>query len=367
MSLPVAPRLLLVLAPAALLALPGPARGQCTLTYRGGPVVSRLRVVQVDWGSNPVSYADQLPAFYTAVLDSPFMDLLTQYDTAGLSGGTNQQITRGSFVGRYTITPGHTGTTVDDVDVQAELVAQIAAGHLPAPEYDAQGKPVTAYLVEFPASVTITLQGAASCVSFCSYHSSFTSGGKPIYYGVHPDVASGGCATGCGAGPAALDDATTVHSHNLAEVVTDPDIGDNALAWYSDGSNCGEIGDICNQQTALLAGYTVQKEWSDKDAACVAQPSATVPICDGTNAASCRPCVAADDGRAGGCTGTQSTCDLAAASATYGRCIAPAAASSHGGGGCASGGDPALAGLLLAGLALWRARRRDRGGASARR
>jgi MYXO-CTERM domain-containing protein len=348
-----APRSLLRLAPFALLALPAHAWGQCTLTYQGGPVVSSLRVVQVEWGTNPVSYADQLPAFYGAVLNSPYMDLMVQYDTSG------QQITRGAFVGRFTITPSVTASTVDDAQVQAELAAQIAAGHLPAPQYDAQGHATTVYMIEFPSSVTITLQGGASCQVFCSYHSSFTSGGKLVLYGVHPDVGAGGCAGGCGTGTP-FENATTVHSHNIAEVVTDPDVGNNDLGWYSNGVSCGEIGDICNQKTASLVGYTVQKEWSNKDSACVAQASTPVPICDGTNAASCRPCVAADAGQASGCTGAKSSCDLSASSATYGQCIAPPAAPSHGGGGggCASGGDPALAGLLLAGLALLRARRR---------
>lgn len=351
MSRPLAPRSVPASVLLALVALPAPARGAgCTLTYRGGPVVSSLHVVQVEWGANVPSYAAQLPAFYGAVLNSPFLDLLVQYDTPG------QQITRGVFAGRYAITPSVTGTTVTDAQVQAELVAQIAAGRLPAPQYDAQGHPTTVYMIEFPSSVTITLQGASSCQAFCSYHSSFTSGGKLVLYGVHPDVGSGGCAGGCGTGTA-LDDATMVHSHNIAEVVTDPDVGNNDIAWYDD--TCGEIGDICNQQPASLAGYTVQKEWSNRDAACVAQPSTPVPICDGTNASSCRPCIASDDGVAGGCTGATPTCDVSATSATYGRCVAAATPPSHkSSGGCASGGGAGVPGLLLAGLALLRRVRR---------
>ncbi len=353
MTNPTTPRSLLLLAPLLLAALPAPASAAgCTLTYRGGPVVSSLRVVQVEWGASAPGYAAQLPAFYSAVLNSPFMDLLVQYDTS------SQQITRGSFVGRYAITPSVTATTVDDTQVQAELAAQIAAGHLPAPQYDAQGRPTTVYLIEFPTSVTITLQGSSSCVSFCSYHSSFTSGGKTLLYGVHPDVGAGPCAGGCGTG-AALDNATMVHSHNIAEVVTDPAVGNNSIAWYDD--TCGEIGDICNQQTATLGGYTVQKEWSNKDNACLAQASTAVPICDGTNATSCRPCVAADEGQAAGCTGATPSCDLTATSATYGRCVAAAAVpppAHKSSGGCASGGGAGLVGLLLAGLGLRRARRR---------
>jgi len=356
-----APRSLTLLAPIALLSMAPPARGQCTvktLTYRGGPVVSSLQVVQVEWGPGVASYASQLPAFYSAVLNSPFMDLLVQYDPTGASA---QQITRGSFVGRYAITPSVTSTSVDDTQVQAELTAQIAAGHLPAPAYDAQSRPLTVYMIEFPSTVTIALQGSYSCQQFCSYHSSFTStpGAKLVLYGVHPDVGAGGCAMGCGTGTA-LQNATTTHSHNIAEVVTDPAIGNNNIGWYND--TCGEIGDICNGQTTSLDGYTVQEEWSNKDAACLAQPSAPVPICDGTNASSCRPCVTVDAGPAGGCTGATPSCDLSAASATYGRCIAaaPPPSSSGGGhgGGCTTGSGAGLAGLLLAGLALRRTRRR---------
>ncbi len=345
-----APRSLpLLLALSLLAGAPGRARAACTLSYGGGPLVSSLQVVQVEWGASPPSYASALPAFYGAVLDSPFMDLLVQYDVPG------QQLTRGAFVGRYAIAPTVTATTVDDTQVQAELARQIAAGKLPAPQYDAQGRPATVYMIEFPTSVTITLQGAASCQAFCSYHSSFTSGGKLVLYGVHPDVGAGPCAGGCGTGTP-LQDATMVHSHNIAEVVTDPDVGNNDLGWYSASAGCGEIGDICNAQTATVAGYTVQKEWSNRDAACVAQPSTPVPICDGTNASSCRPCVPADAGQA--CAGATPACDASATSATFGRCVVAAAAPSHGGGGgCASGGGAGILGLLVAGFAL--RRRRD--------
>ena len=37
--------------------------------------------------------------------------------------------------------------------------------------------------------------------------------------------------------------------------------------WYDDAN--GEIGDICAWTTKTVAGYTVQKEWSNSQRQCV--------------------------------------------------------------------------------------------------
>jgi hypothetical protein len=53
---------------------------------------------------------------------------------------------------------------------------------------------------------------------------------------------------------------TSATSHELAEAITDPNIGDStkALGWYDDTLN-QEIGDITANQTVYLAGYAVQR------------------------------------------------------------------------------------------------------------
>jgi hypothetical protein len=97
-------------------------------------------------------------------------------------------------------------------------------------------------------------------------------------YSVHPDMQAGsGCATGCGTGTT-FGNYTSVSSHQLVDVVTDPSVGLATVigpppAWY-DQTN-GEIGDICNAQQSSLVGadgqtYTVQKYWSNAQNACVA-------------------------------------------------------------------------------------------------
>ncbi|MGZ6144171.1 MAG: hypothetical protein ACXWLM_12590, partial [Myxococcales bacterium] len=278
-----------------------PNATSATLTYYGGRVVSNTQVVQVLYGSG--SYNAQvsgtsspnMATFYQGVLNSAYVDWLDQeYNTvnpspAGSSTKTNQHIGRGSFLSRVQITPSsaNNGSTIDDSQIQAELAAQIQAGHLPAPSHDAAGNNNTYYAVFVPPGKTITQGGSSSCVSggFCAYHGTVASvsGFGEIYYGVHPDMQSGsGCATGCGSSTT-FNNYTSVASHELIEMVTDAEVGlatTNAppLAWY-DNTN-GEIGDICNAQQGTVTGsdgvsYTVQKEWSNHSNACIVSETVT--------------------------------------------------------------------------------------------
>ncbi len=249
------------------------------LTYYGGRVVSNMQVVQVLWGSGAYlsgvssTASPSIATFYQGVLNSPYVDWLTEYDTNTQSGTrTNQVIGRGSFLGQFTITPSTSATTISDATIQSELVAQIAAGHLPLPTTDAAGNPNTYYAVYFPHGKTITLSGSSSCVSggFCAYHgtvaASASAGGVELYYGVHPDMQAGsGCDVGCGGAATTFQNQTSVSSHEMVETITDCEVGlatvlAPPLAWY-DNTN-GEIGDICNGQQGTMVGsdgvtYTV--------------------------------------------------------------------------------------------------------------
>jgi hypothetical protein len=262
------------------------------LTYYGGRVCSNMQVVQVLYGTgnylpNVTSTASpSIATFYQGVLNSPYLDWLSEYNTSitasGGSPGTNQSIGRGGFVGQFTITPSmaNSGTTIDDTQIQNELAAQITAGNLPAPTTDVAGNNNTYYAVFFPHGVSITSGGAGSCVAggFCAYHGTIASvNGHEIYYGVHPDMQAGsGCDTGCGAGTA-FQNYTSVASHEMTETITDGEVGlatatAAPLAWY-DSTN-GEIGDICNAQQGSVVGgdgvtYTVQKEWSNAATSCI--------------------------------------------------------------------------------------------------
>ena len=270
------------------------------LSYFGGPVVSNAHVVQVLYGTG--SYNTQVAGsssptmgnFFSDLLgtSSGYINLLSQYDT-NISGGTNQIIGNGTFGGIFQIAPSaaNDGSTIPDANIQAELVAQINAGHLPAPVLDAAGNVNTIYMIYFPPGKTITQGGMTSCVAggFCAYHgtTSSTLNSKHLLYGVLPDMQAGsGCSTGCGAS-SVFGNYTSVTSHELSETITDADVGIAAsiaapIAWYD--ASLGEIGDICNAQqgsyTANGTSYTIQLEFSNAANNCVLPPPAaptTVP------------------------------------------------------------------------------------------
>jgi hypothetical protein len=252
------------------------------LNYYGGRVISNVQVAVVFWTSGvDATTQSQIGGFYNTISNSAYMDMLSEYDTVGLTGfadnlqGSNQFIGHGTTIGPYTITPMvNTTMTVDDTDIIAELQAQIAAHNLPDPQLDEGGNVNTLYMVYFPPGYTITLQGARSCQVFCAYHGTYINSNLSIPYGVLPDLGSGGCQSGCGSGPTVFDNLTSVSSHEFAESITDAEVGlatvfDRPLAWYDPIFN-GEIGDICNHQHATLSGYTVQTEWSNLNNACTA-------------------------------------------------------------------------------------------------
>jgi subtilisin-like proprotein convertase family protein len=265
------------------------------LTYRGGRVVSNIQVVEVVYGSG--SFLSQItsaatpniPSFYQGVLNSAYVDWLTEYNTTTVpTPRSNQTIGRGNFSTRITITPAaaRNGATISDANIQAELSAQIAAGTLPAPTHDAAGNTNTYYAIFFPHGKTITQGGSNSCQAggFCAYHGTISNAGGmgEVYYGVHPDMQAGsGCDTGCGTGTPFANE-QSVASHELIETVTDPEVGiatviGPPLAWY-DQTN-GEIGDICNAQQGTVVGsdgvtYTVQKEFSNSVNDCIVSKAA---------------------------------------------------------------------------------------------
>jgi hypothetical protein len=249
-----------------------------TLTYYGGPVVSNINVVKVLYGTGTYqpfvsgTGAGTLSAFYHDVVGSTYFAWLNNdYKTK------TQAIGYGTFAGDYMVTPSaaNNGATITDANIQAEVLAQIASGALPAPTDN------TYYAIHFPKGKKIQQGSSYSCQSggFCAYHgtikSSQTAKGG-ILYGVLPDNSSGsGCDAGCGTSTP-FNNWTSVSSHELIETVTDPFVGlattyASPLAWYN--KTYGEIGDICNaQQGTITAGgvtYTVQKEWSNSKNACI--------------------------------------------------------------------------------------------------
>ena len=139
---------------------------------------------------------------------------------------------------------------------------------------------ITVYTVFFPGGYTITLSGSSSCSQFCAYHSTLYGLGTDTFYTVMPDLhPPSACSLGCGSASSVFDNVTSVLSHELAEVITDPDVALAAgygppLAWYDSTGSNGEIGDICNAQQTSFTGsdgklYVIQKLFSNSQNDCV--------------------------------------------------------------------------------------------------
>ena len=232
------------------------------LVYYGGPVISNVQVYIVWWGGvSNVRYSSNLPQFYSGVTNSSWFNVLNQYSNIGY----------GSYAGAFNDVFAPTGA-LTDAQVQSRIVTLVSNGTLPSgPNYY--------YAVHFAPGISID----QSCVTFCAYHGTISYNGNFLYYGVLPDLGTGGCVNGCGSNPNPFNNLCSVASHELAEAVTDAGVGlattySYPIAWY-DSSN-GEIGDICNaQQGQTLGGngitFTIQKIFSNRDKSCVVSISTT--------------------------------------------------------------------------------------------
>jgi len=284
---------------------------QPRLTYCGGRVLSQAQIVAVLWGApDPLvptpscsapTFQACLDNYYRQLVASPQFDWIDEYQTTlpGADGtpGTQQHIGPPTYWGSVVITPANHNPVVGEVDTEAELVAQIQAGNLPAP--DAADE--TIYEVHFPLGVDPSDTCSIACGNFCAYHDSWrsnilnTNGLLAIIPSHMPPGYPGGRQCNlCGSRADWFANLGSSISHETFEAITDPDVGLTAsqgcvapLGWYDEQgedplSVHGEIGDMCeglpdgtSQVTAVSfpstdgGSYTVQREWSNAHHACL--------------------------------------------------------------------------------------------------
>jgi hypothetical protein len=233
--------------------------------YYGGSVFTSVKVYNVIWGPDvPATTVNGVPAFAAAIVNSTYVDQMSQYNTKGATAvnghkSTKQIIGRGTYIGQTQINPKNKNTSITDEDVQVELARQIKKGNLPPHDLN------TLYMVYFPASVTITLDGLTSCQDFGAYHFASVDtklSKKNIFYAVEP---------ACNYG---FNTITFIAAHEFAEATTDnvPTPGsfpDYPQAWND--ANGFEIGDKCGGSGTLTAGsshWTVTQYWLNSTNKC---------------------------------------------------------------------------------------------------
>lgn len=220
------------------------------LAYNGGPLLVNAAVFTIFWGTKwdttPAStqLMSDLNKFFTAILISPAIDQLQEYNVPG------QAIGHGSLIGTKLIKTNAPARSITDSAIQKQLKAWVAAGTVPKPTKN------TLYFIYLDPGIVSIMGGSKSCQSYCGYHNNVGN----IFYAVMPYPACDGCL----AGLTAFNALTGTSSHELCEAITDPIPGSG---WY-DSTN-GEIGDICAWNFKQVSGYTVQLEWSNQQNMCV--------------------------------------------------------------------------------------------------
>jgi hypothetical protein len=240
------------------------------VTYHGGPLIPNVQVESVFlgsiWQQAQASQASQLDNYFAWITNSPYMDMLGQYGVG-----------RGRFLGADTVTSVPTGSSIAETQIQGVLSSEIHAGRLAAPSSN------SLYVVFLPPTLTSEFDQQHRYVG---HHAQFTDpvSGQLITYAVIPDQATADLPKG--ALPGSLtpyQQQTWVSSHELAEAVTDPNVGGGW--WDSDvtsPTHNDEIGDIppdtlpAGQVGAVLNNYVVQKIWSNFDGASIVQPGPPV-------------------------------------------------------------------------------------------
>lgn len=242
---------------------PAPFPAPPQVVSLGGPVLASPKIVAVFFSNEDPTDLPSIEQYYKGIGASHFWQALSEY---GVGSATAQIVPLDEAA----------PSSIDDTEtvsgaysaLENWLHGEINSGALPNPDAN------TVYVINYPATTTITSDGNTLCQGQLGYHSdtSLSSGGSPIAYAV-----VGRCPASYGLSP--LDLFTSYASHELAEASTDPyidrdpawkNVDDDHVLWQQLGG--GEIADLCvNQGTPWLKysdfPFMVQRFWSNAAAA----------------------------------------------------------------------------------------------------
>jgi len=271
-------------------------RPQCSaprnlLAYHGGALVQNPDVFLLFWGAQwdsdaaHIAAKNALTAMYQQLGTSGYACAWREYGVA------SQPLGAGTFNGSYVI-PSAPPNPVSDAAIRNRISTEVGLGHAPARSDD------RVYVVVTPKNVAVNAGGETGCgganFTFCGYHDDFTSGGA-FRYAVLPYPCStleGTCFVDAAQSVSAAFE--VVGSHELTEVVTDPD--SNPGGWYSDhsGDENADIcaGDACVDQLAVgPQTFAVNPAWSNLAKGCVTSvPCPPAPVgCTDPTPGACAP------------------------------------------------------------------------------
>jgi hypothetical protein len=260
---------------------PAPHAPLPQVDFNGGGVMAAVKVVTVTFDGD--SLRQTLESFGDTIAESSWWTAVSA-GYCSPSGSTNC-IGKGSTSVHVHLS-AQPAASYDDSSQGGSsgmtqfLAAHVADGSLPAPDAN------TLYVLYFPDTTTITLDGTQSCAvgGFSGYHKSAAvtpPGGSQVsaVYAVVPRCTLEGKT---------LDEAVTFSaSHEIIEAATDPFVTDNAVGYYlmDPAWNLlgGEVADLCldlageGLDTTTENGFTVQRSWSNESARASHNPCVPIP------------------------------------------------------------------------------------------
>jgi hypothetical protein len=248
----------------------------------GGTVLTAPNVVSVTFAGDTL--ATQLAAFGSSVTSSSYWNTVREGYCIGTTcigdgpAGTAVALTTAAAASYTDSAQGGAST------LQTALSALIMGNQVPAPTAD------TIYVLYFPATTTISLDGSASCTVFDGYHNEMTLGGQTIVYSVVPECAAPQMTPAI----TLLQNTTITTSHEIAESSSDGVFTattggfyldeTNSASWgWSDVQGGAEIADLCVDQFLLGQdettenGFTAQRIWSIGNAGAGKNPCVPIP------------------------------------------------------------------------------------------
>jgi hypothetical protein len=238
----------------------------------GGSVIATPKIVTVTFTGNPDTAAEQ-------AFDDSFAEG-TPWWTAVTAGYNIGAATSG---GHYVLPDTVSNTSLDDDQGQVGslVTAAITSGALPVPDAN------TIFVLFFPSTTTLTVEGGQSCSSFGAYHNSAqltTDGGmQNVIYAVIANCPA------MGATDQTVAETTDDVSHEVIEASTDPLVGSGLLTWYgynnawfrlpaAPGSPAqpgqGEVADVCQSRGTFTDAMrnVLARSWVNEKAKASSDP-----------------------------------------------------------------------------------------------
>jgi hypothetical protein len=240
------------------------------VTYNGGNILDTPNIVTVTFDGDALRTT--VENFGASITDTAWWDAVRD----GYCDSRGKCIGRGTNGGTVHLPSNAAGGSYSDSaaggasTMKTFIDGYVTNGTFPAPTTN------TLYVIYFPNTTTISLDGTASCSTFGGYHNSMTSKGVTFAYAILPR---------CDQSTPTLTQQylTFAASHELIEAATDPFLSGNpsnpygAFGSFTDAWDVlsgGEVGDRCvdmfangplkGEDVYTESGYTVQRTFSNK-------------------------------------------------------------------------------------------------------